>query len=117
MDQETADYIISYFSNLQNQKEKLANRHISSMIKLGSSNIDKNSDAITNVYRRIGWLTDDEDALSFVRLGEEGFKLKVAERILSDHSDEVAMNYCPKCNRLARTPTAKQCRHCGYDWH
>jgi len=28
----------------------------------------------------VGWLTDDEDALTPVKLGEEGFKIKVAEK-------------------------------------
>jgi len=115
MDQETADYIMSHFSNLQNDKEKLANRHTSSIVKLDYPNA--NLDATTRIYKKIGWLTDDEDALALVKLGEEGFKLKVANRILSEHKNEVVMNYCPKCNRLARTPSAKQCRHCGHDWH
>ena len=114
MDYQTANYIMTYFSSLQNDKEKLANRHISSIIKLGYPNT--NLDA-TEVYKRVGWLTDDEDALMLVKLGEEGFKIKVAERILSEYSNQVVLNYCPKCNRLARTPTARQCRHCGHDWH
>ena len=26
-------------------------------------------------------------------------------------------NNCPKCGKLARTPKAKQCRYCFYNWH
>ncbi|WP_216854505.1 hypothetical protein [Pedobacter panaciterrae] len=106
---------MTYFSSLQNDKEKLANRHISSVIKLGHP--DANLHAATRAYKRMGWLTDDEDALTLVKLGEEGFKIKVAERILLKYKDQVVLNYCPKCNRLARTPAARQCRHCGHDWH
>jgi len=115
MDQETADYIIRYFSDLQNEKEKLASRHISSLIKLDYPNANLN--ATTRIYKKTGWLTDEEDALVLVKLGEEGFKLKVASRILSEYKDAVVMNYCPECNRLARTPFAKQCRYCSHDWH
>jgi hypothetical protein len=114
MDQETANYIIKYFSQLQNSMEKLANKHMMSVIKLDfpTANIEA-----TRLYKKIGWLTDDEDALTLVKLGEKAFRVKVAERIISEHRDEVIMNYCPKCNRLTRTPTAKQCRHCEHNWH
>jgi ribosomal protein L40E len=26
------------------------------------------------------------------------------------------LNLCPKCNGIARTPEAKQCRYCKYTW-
>lgn len=117
MDLETANYIIIYFSNFLNKNERLANRHISSVIKLDSTNLPSKTETLTKVYRKSGWLTQDEDALALVKLGEEGFKLKVAERILSAHQNEIFMNHCPKCGRLARTPTAKQCRYCFHNWH
>jgi len=117
MDQETADYIVTYFFHLLNDKEKLANRHLSSLIKIGSSDGSNDVQKLTNVYRKAGWLTEDQDALALVELGWEGFRLKVAARILSQHRDKVFLNYCDKCRKLARTPAAKQCRRCGYDWH
>lgn len=118
MDHETADYIFTHYHYLLNHKEKLANRHLSSMIKLDlPSDSTSNLNSITDVYRKIGWLTEDEDALALVKLGEEGFRLKSAVRILLMHKDKVFLNYCSKCNKLARTPIAKQCRQCGYDWH
>lgn len=116
MDLETAIYINDYYNHLLTDKEKLANRHISSMIKLEYSNTIPNLEKLTKLYKKMGWLTECEDALILTRLGEEGFKIKVAERILSEHKDKIFMNYCPQCARLARTPFAKQCR-CGYDWH
>jgi hypothetical protein len=32
-----------------------------------------------------------------------------------DHGIDI-INTCPQCGQLARTPLAKQCRHCGHDW-
>lgn len=46
----------------------------------------------------------------------EEFKIAIANRILNDHYEEV-INNCPKCGKLARTPKAKQCRYCQFDWH
>lgn len=117
MDLETAIYINAYYNNLLTDKEKLANRHLSSTIKLECANTISNLEKSTKLYRKIGWLKENEDALILTRLGEEGFKIKVAERIFSEHKDKIFMNYCPQCGRLARTPFARQCRHCGCDWH
>lgn len=114
MDLETARYIVNHFSHLLNPEEKLANKHLSSLIKLGSTS---ETSSLTKSYRKIGWLTEDKDALELVALGEDGFKLKVAERILKEHENKVFMNYCPNCKKLARTPAARQCRYCGLDWH
>jgi len=49
--------------------------------------------------------------------GIDHFRLSTAERILKEDRDKIYFNNCPKCDELARTPDAKQCRFCGYDWH
>lgn len=45
------------------------------------------------------------------------FMRRVRDRILRDHSDDVILNYCPKCGQLVMTPKAQQCRWCHHDWH
>ena len=30
---------------------------------------------------------------------------------------QLSLNRCPECNRIVRTPNAKQCLWCGHDWH
>lgn len=57
----------------------------------------------------------DEKTNRLVNLGKEQMENSIAERILRDSKDEV-LNYCPNCNKLARTPRAKQCRYCGHNW-
>jgi hypothetical protein len=41
----------------------------------------------------------------------------VANVLWEKYKDEIYLNKCPKCNKIARTPKAKQCRFCRYDWH
>lgn len=36
---------------------------------------------------------------------------------MTETREKVFLNNCPKCDKLARTPYAKQCRYCGYNWH
>jgi rubrerythrin len=63
------------------------------------------------------WLSDDPGVLELLKDGNEIFELRTAERIFAEHYEELDLNKCPICGNLARTPTAKQCRYCGHDWH
>ena len=59
---------------------------------------------------------DSDPKLVEVLSGElEEFRVKVRDRIAREHPEII--NRCPKCNRIARTPRAKQCRWCFFDWH
>jgi hypothetical protein len=58
----------------------------------------------------------DDNIDHLVALGEEELRQLIAERLFKEHADKI-LNTCPRCEKLARTPLAKQCRHCGFDWH
>jgi hypothetical protein len=62
-------------------------------------------------------LSDDPKVLSLTKDRYERFQLTTAARILRDSADKLSFNRCPRCGKLARTPTAKQCRYCKHDWH
>ena len=115
MDEETARYIINYFSHLLSLAEKAAIKHTTSEIKMGDRLFDNSK--LTEIYKEKGWITADQTVLDLLKDGYDAFELNVANRILTQHKDQVHLNNCPKCNKLARTPLARQCRHCGYDWH
>lgn len=115
MNNETAKYIINYFSNLLTSEEKMAIKHTNSMFKLEHSN-SKNPN-LTKIYQENGWLTSDQSVLDLLKDGYDNFELNVANGIMVQSPDKVFFNNCPKCNKLARTPYARQCRHCGHKWH
>lgn len=113
MDQETIHYIFEYYFNLLPDKEKLAWKHYSHSIKIGGENNEKR----LALYKRHNWLTDDAAILELLKDGIENFELNAAKHLLSKYPDKIFLNLCPKCGKLARTPSAKQCRFCGFDWH
>jgi len=93
----------------------MAIKHTTSSYKLQHSTSDNAS--LTKIYREKGWITSDETVLNLLKDGYENFQLKVASRIVEQSSEKVFFNNCPKCNKLARTPYARQCRYCGHSWH
>lgn len=93
------------------EKERIALRHLNSEFKTdGNPKMEK-------MYRKKGWLTDDQDALKLIKNGSESFRLNVANRIIKERSSDLYLNKCPNCEKLTRTPQGRQCRFCGHNWH
>lgn len=115
MNTETAQYIIKYFPHLLTAAERMAILHTSSTYKLEHATVDKPHRA--TVFREKGWLTEDQTVLDLLKEGYAQFELNVANRIVVQSPDKVFFNHCPKCNKLARTPRARQGRFCGHSWH
>ena len=115
MDNDTAKYIINYFPNLLTVAERRAIKHTASGYKLQHSTSDNIS--LTKIYKEKGWLTSDRTVLDLLKDGYDNFELNVATRIIEQSPEKVFFNNCPKCNKLARTPYARQCRYCGHGWH
>lgn len=113
MTEEQVRYVMVYYSQFFTETESIAVRHYTSILKLADN---KNPNA-KKAYERNGWLTSNQAALDLLKDGYDSFAITTAKRIVADNGDKVVFNNCPKCGKLARTPEAKQCRHCGHDWH
>jgi len=111
MDIEKVDYIIRYFSNLMTDDEKLALKHQMYMSK------SSDNTTLGNMNDKKKWINNDPQITTLLKDGYEMFKTKIVKRIMNETPGKVIFNNCPKCGKLARTPQAKQCRFCNYNWH
>ena len=71
----------------------------------------------TKLYQEYGWISEDQDTSHMLKIGRDQFNILVASKIKERYESEIFFNNCPKCGKLCRTATAKQCRYCGHDWH
>ena len=118
MEIEKAEYILNYFRKFMNAEEKAAWKHWSTTYKTQNSGLsEKELESRQRIFLKAGWLTQDSEVLELLNDGIDSFKISTAERISKDHPEVLVMNNCPKCGKPARTPFAKQCRFCDYDWH
>jgi hypothetical protein len=138
MDTNSATYVFQYYSHLRTDHERLANRHLAGTMKetRGRSDVAAQAEAKRSLNRLCKLLSDDPRAevkkisrywsellsddpivLFLAREGYEAFVLRTGQRILNDHRDQIVLNCCPRCSMVARTPQARQCRFCRYDWH
>jgi ribosomal protein L40E len=109
---------MSHYRHLMNQEEKRAYSHLTGTMKATRGRSDVRAQEETRNHSQFSrWLTDDPAALQLAREGWSVFLDRTANRIFAEHSEDIFMNFCPRCNELARTPKAQQCRSCHYDWH
>ena len=112
MNKELIDYLIAHYSDLLSFIEKAAQRHYLASVKSENAKDSRLKEVILN-----RWGTNDEEILALLENGYEEFKRVAAEKIAREQGDKIILNNCPNCGRLARTPLARQCRHCGNNWH
>lgn len=107
---ELIDYIYGYGGKFMTDAEKMAGKTIHYNSKgLNLTTLD--------FIKSKGWFSDDENIQAMIADGFDAFKYGVVLRIYGQHKNELNLNLCPRCKKIARTPQAKQCRFCFFDWH
>lgn len=120
MEYQEANYIITYFPRLMTTSERIANSHHLFSSKLGNPEdykSIKHYEKRKDFFKKRNIITDDLEILKFLENGYGDFVLKTAKRIKRESPNQYKVNRCSKCNLIARTPYAKQCRKCEYNWH
>ncbi len=111
-------YIVRWYADLMTDVEKKAQRHLSATLKatMGGSDLVAQEEARSSeTHARL--LSAEPEVLRLTRDGWDSFIERTAARILKDNGARLNFNRCLRCKGLARTPTSKQCRFCGNDWH
>lgn len=105
------NYVLTYFGRLMTSDEHQAFRRVHWKRKLR----DTDSVEMARFLKRMAPVSPEMDE----QIDHDGESVlrKIAERILREQGDEVFLNRCPRCSALARTPEAKQCPACFFDWH
>lgn len=111
------EYLIREHHKLLPELETSALKHL-----LHNQKLDAAADGEIHAKKkalmlRTGWLSDNDEALLLLNNEVAAFRERLAQWIYTEHGGEALLNNCPRCHRLARTFRARQCRHCGHDWH
>jgi hypothetical protein len=112
MDSELERYIIAHCRQYFLKEERQALMQLS-ITADGKLNFEKSALADWKVEKMYGFTNPKANQLA--ALGSQTAMQQIAQRIYDQHKNEI-INLCPACGRLARTPNARQCRHCGLDW-
>jgi hypothetical protein len=108
---ELTDYIIQYYSHLMTHNEKQAYLNVIYLQKT------EQSDSRRSSFTQRGWIIHKSEYDDLLKEGNDIFFENVAKRVLLENESGLFLNFCPKCQKLARTPLSKQCRFCFHSWH
>lgn len=117
MTQEETAYLIKYYGSLLTGKEQIAYKHLLHNEKLAANDNAEARERMRAVMLRVGWLSENVEVVTLFEKGVPAFRQLIADKLYAEHGGESLFNNCPRCQLLARTPLAKQCRYCGHDWH
>ncbi|NML39577.1 hypothetical protein HHL17_20420 [Chitinophaga sp. G-6-1-13] len=107
---ELEDYIYQYCGKFMTEDELDVKRTIMYGYKT-------QSELMRSMMKHKGWTSDDPRILAMIADGHQALKDSIVKRVWNEHRHELPLNLCPKCNKIARTPKARQCRYCSHDWH
>lgn len=108
---EHAYYIIQNFRSVLTEGEEKTVRTMRGLLKTTGAERQR------AVMRKRGWIADrDPEVLRLLADGEDAFWDRLVTRVRAEWP-AVVWNECVKCGGLTRTPLARQCLHCGHDWH
>lgn len=112
-DEVLTQYIWNHYSRFFNRLEQLGGKAVMVDEKVMATSSQNMKDKIREVWGK----DSDPEVLAALEDGVEIFRIRARDRIIRDHSDQVFINRCPSCQKIVRTPRAKQCLWCGYSWH
>ena len=105
-------YIANYYPHLLTKEETLAQRSM-----IGEAKVQNADMPVMKEHLRRMWISEDPQIHELLADGPDAFFDRLEARVMRDHPDEVFINLCPRCQALAKTPTAKQCHKCFFSWH
>jgi hypothetical protein len=120
LEDQSARYVVRYYDHVMTTQQRRASTHLAATTKAthGRSDEAVQKELLKDSSHRLRSLfSNDPDVLQLAKGGIDAFVMRTAQTILDEHADEIIFNCCPKCGAVAKTPKARQCRFCRYDWH
>ncbi len=110
---ELINYNFQYCEKYFLPEEIAAYRHFWAL----SYSENKKNEQVYQSHMRGESIEGNMAAQKLVKEGYQALRYKVTRRLLYECKNELDLNLCPVCGKIARTPQARQCRFCFHDWH
>jgi hypothetical protein len=112
-DRELTRYVWDHSQRLFTEFEWRLGRAMHGRTKAAVSQSPELAGALYRLWGAVG----DAEIEAALADGFEAFRRRVRDRLLAEHGPAVIVTRCPRCQRVVRTPLARQCFWCGFDWH
>ncbi len=75
------------------------------------------SDSVAARLREMPGYFFDADVAAVAESGLSVFEQQCCDRMLHEHSRQIYINRCERCNRIVASPVACACVWCGHHWY
>lgn len=106
-------YVLEWYRHLLTDMELDALRALSINLKAVNVESVMVKCKLGDVLHRI----QSPDVTAMLANGPDSCRRTIRDRLMREHQHEIVLVKCPQSNRLARTPNARMCVHCGHAWH
>lgn len=110
-DKALTNYVLGHYQRFFTAAESRASLHVLAEEKAKASGGDSAE------YLRRQYVSHNPEVLALLADGVAAFRVRVRDRLLAEHADQIHLNRCPKCQAIARTPTACLCPSCNHTWY
>lgn len=107
-------YVLQHFPHLMTPLERRTTEYSAPIV---SHSEDRKVRKIHQFLEKRDGHVEDADVITAMETPYEDRVAAAVDRILRTQRGDLFENRCAACKRLVRTPIAKQCLWCGYDWH
>jgi hypothetical protein len=109
------EYIWRHYSRLLTAAEARAGIYVPALDRETATRIK--SASFADYLDRTHGAVDAAGLATELRDGRAALFRRARDRILENYKSLVFINRCPACNRIVRSPGARQCLWCNHDWH
>lgn len=107
------EYVWDHYQSLMTDLERRIGGAVWAELRTVKSSSPRNTDPNEHTQH----LPSDPAIRAALVEGPHVFLRRVRDRLLLQYPGKIAINRCPRCTRVLRSPDARQCFWCGYDWH
>ena len=111
-EQVLAKYVFEHCSSFLTEFEQRVDRACHARAKAAIA-----SPGVARIIEKRHGLFGDPEVDAALADGVDSFRRQCCQRVLTDNAGKIFINRCSRCNRIVRTPKAKQCLWCENDWH
>ncbi len=112
-DRELTRYILNHYPHLLTGLEL----RVTQAIRARAKSAEASSPNMAEMLNRRWGAPGDCEVEAALAAGPEAYERKIRDRLLAEHAAVVIVNRCRRCERVVRTPQARQCFWCGFEWH
>ena len=107
---EVDEYITNNFTEVMNTNEQTAYQLLLRVERAEADGMDY------EFALRKHRIHPNPEVNALMMAGYEWFIKRVRDRVVAENAETGVLKQCPRCEKLLRTPSAKQCRYCFHSW-